>query len=245
MRFDIVTLFPAMFQAITDYGITRRAVSEALISLHYWDPRTYTTNAYQKVDDHPYGGGPGMVMQVAPLRQAILQAKQADSTPPLTVYLSPQGKPISQLDLVTIRKTTPRLVFVCGRYEGIDQRIIDNDIDEEWSVGDYVISGGELAAMTMIDALTRLIPGALHDEQSAEQDSFMHGLLDFPHYTRPAIIDGQAVPPVLLSGDHQAIEVWRLKQQLWRTQQRRPELFERHPLSAELQALLVEMNRKG
>jgi tRNA (guanine37-N1)-methyltransferase len=238
MRFDIVTLFPQMFAAITEYGITRRAVTEQLVSLHYWNPRDYTTDTYQRVDDRPYGGGPGMVMQVAPLRQAIQQAKQAHAQPALTVYLSPQGKCIDQQRLNALSQDTPRLLLVCGRYEGIDQRIIDQDIDEEWSIGDYVLSGGELPAMAIIDALTRLIPGTLNDAESAQQDSFMQGLLDYPHYTRPPAIDGQAVPPVLLSGDHQAIQRWRLKQQLLRTQQQRPDLFERFPLSAELQNIL-------
>lgn len=183
-------------------------------------------------------------MQVAPLRQAIQEAKQADANKPLTVYLSPQGKTIDQTFLRQIQQTTPRLLLVCGRYEGIDQRIIDNDIDEEWSIGDYVLSGGELAAMAIIDALIRLIPGALHDSESAQQESFMQGLLDYPHYTRPPSIDGQAVPPVLLSGDHQAIQRWRLKQQIKRTQQRRPDLIARYPLSAELQALLKELEEE-
>ena len=244
MRFDIVTLFPEMFQAITEYGITRRAVSEQLVSLNYWDPRRYTTNIHQQVDDRPYGGGPGMVMQVAPLRAAIQQAKQADSRPALTVYLSPQGKPIQQTHLVKLAQELPRLILICGRYEGVDQRVIEHDVDEQWSIGDYVLSGGELAAMVVIDGLTRLLPGALGDNESAVQDSFMQGLLDCPHYTRPPIIDGQAVPPVLLSGDHQAIQRWRLKQQLWQTQQQRPDLLERVPLSAELQALLEEVIRE-
>ena len=240
MRFDIITIFPEMFAAITEYGITRRAVSEKLIQLHYWNPRDYTHDNYQRVDDRPYGGGPGMVMLAVPLRQAIQQAKQADVSLPLTVYLSPQGKPLNQALLVETQQKATRLILVCGRYEGIDQRIIERDIDEEWSIGDYVLSGGELAAMSVIDATTRLIPGALHDAESAQQDSFMHGLLDFPHYTRPPTIDGQAVPPVLLSGNHQAIQRWRLQQQLWRTQQQRPDLIARFPLSAELQALLDE-----
>jgi tRNA (guanine37-N1)-methyltransferase len=244
MRFDIITLFPEMFKAITEYGITRRAATEQLIDLHYWNPRSYTSDVHQQVDERPYGGGPGMVMQVAPLRASIQDAKKADPRPALSVYLSPQGKPLTQEKLVEVTKQYSRLILVCGRYEGIDQRVIDNDIDEEWSIGDYVLSGGELAAMVVMDGLTRLLPGALGDAESAEQDSFMNGLLDCPHYTRPPIIDEQGVPAVLLSGDHQAIQRWRLKQQLKRTQQQRPDLLARLHPSAEWQALLDEIKHE-
>jgi tRNA (guanine37-N1)-methyltransferase len=215
-------------------------VEQQLIQLHHWNPRQYSTNAHQRVDERPYGGGPGMVMQVEPLRGAINAAKTADNQKPLCVYLSPQGKTIQQDDFVKLAQTLPRLILVCGRYEGIDQRIIDRDIDEEWSIGDYVLSGGELGAMVVIDALTRLLPGALGDTESAAQDSFMQGLLDCPHYTRPPSIDGQEVPEVLQMGDHQAIRVWRLKQQLWRTYRQRPDLLQKYPLSASSQQLLAQ-----
>lgn len=247
MRFDIVTLFPEMFTAITEYGITRRAASEKLVELSYWNPRRYTQDVHQQVDDRPYGGGPGMVMQVAPLRAAINDAKKADPRPALTVYLSPQGTPITQEKLVQVSQNHARLILICGRYEGIDQRIIDNDVDEEWSIGDYVLSGGELPAMVLIDGLIRLLPGALGDTESALQDSFMNGLLDCPHYTRPPVIDGEAVPAVLLSGDHQAIEHWRLQQQLRRTLHQRPDLLARLHHSSqwpEWQALLEEMKNQ-
>jgi len=226
MRFDIITLFPETFTAITESGITRRAVKERIIELHYWNPRDYTKDTHHRVDDKPYGGGPGMVMQVQPLRDAINAAKTADATPALCVYLSPQGKKLIQQDFIQLSQTYQRLILVCGRYEGIDQRVIDNDIDIEWSIGDYVLSGGEIPAMVVIDALTRLQPNALGDSESAQQDSFMNGLLDYPHYTRPPEIDGQAVPTVLLSGDHQAIHHWRLEQQHSRTQKQRPDLLE-------------------
>lgn len=241
VRFDIISIFPDMFQAITQFGITRRAVEQQLIQLHIWNPRDYSADSHQRVDERPYGGGPGMVMQVAPVRAAIQAAKKAAAQKPLCVYLSPQGKPVQQSDFVQLAQNPEqRLILLCGRYEGIDQRLIEADIDEEWSVGDYVLSGGELAAMMAIDALTRLLPGSLGDAESAKQDSFMQGLLDCPHYTRPPVIDGQSVPEVLQNGDHQAIARWRLKQQLWRTYCQRPDLLQKYPLTPELQELLSE-----
>lgn len=240
MRFDIITLFPEAFTAISGSGITRRAVETQCISLNFWNPRDYSTAPHQRVDERPYGGGPGMVMQVEPLRASIRAAKQASEIPARCVYLSPQGKPLKQEDFQGIAQTEQRLILLCGRYEGIDQRLIDHDIDEEWSIGDYVLSGGELPAMVVIDALTRLLPGALGDAESALQDSFTQGLLDFPHYTRPPLIDGQEVPAVLQSGNHEAIQTWRLKQQLLKTYYLRPDLLQQHPLSPEWQKLLAE-----
>ena len=242
MRIDVVTLFPEMFAAITDCGITRRAVERGLLHLEFWNPRDYATDRHRTVDDRPYGGGPGMVMQVQPLRDAIAAARAAVSTPAPVVYLSPQGRRLEQKAVRTLA-AHERLVLLCGRYEGIDERLIEAEVDEEWSIGDYVLSGGELAAMVVIDATTRMLPGALGHEDSAEQDSFADGLLDCPHYTRPEVIDGRSVPQVLLSGDHQAIALWREKQALGRTWLRRPDLLEEVELSAEQQALLREFTR--
>lgn len=243
MRIDIVTLFPEMFAAVSDCGITRRAVERELLQLAFWNPRDYATDRHRTVDDRPYGGGPGMVMQVQPLREAIAAARGAAEKPARVLYLSPQGR---RLDQRAVRELAARerLILLCGRYEGIDERLIEAEVDEEWSIGDYVLSGGELAAMVLIDAATRMLPGALGHEDSAEQDSFAGGLLDCPHYTRPEVIDGRAVPEVLLSGDHQAIARWREKQALGRTWLRRPDLLEEAELSPEQQALLEEFLRE-
>lgn len=237
MQIGIVTLFPEMFQAL-NCGITGRAIENQLVKLNFWNPRDYTQDIHHTVDDRPYGGGPGMVMQVQPIRDALRAAKQ--SLPNAKkIYLSPQGKLLTQTALQQLL-ALPSLIFLAGRYEGIDERLIEMEIDEEWSIGDYILSGGELAAMVCIDALIRLQPGALGDEESAQQDSFMNGLLDHPHYTRPNDIDGMLVPGVLTSGDHQAIARWRLKQALGRTWQRRPELLVQKELTAEQQVLLKE-----
>jgi tRNA (guanine37-N1)-methyltransferase len=235
LRFDIVTLFPGMFDAIRD-GITGRALDRELIEMHCWNPRDYTEDVHRTVDDRPYGGGPGMVMKVEPLRGAIRDAKRAapDSK---VVYLSPQGRVLTQ-EAVSAMSALPGLVLVAGRYEGVDERLIESEIDEEWSVGDYVLSGGELPAMILIDAITRLIPGALGHELSAEQDSHVDGLLDCPHYTRPEEIDGMPIPEVLRSGNHELIRRWRLQQALGRTWQRRPDLLEKRQLNAEETELL-------
>ena len=238
-RIDVVTLFPGMFDAITAYGVSGRALERKLLELHLWNPRDFTQDRHRTVDDRPYGGGPGMVMKVQPLRDALNAARAATAEPAHVVYLSPQGRVLSQ-DGVRELSSHPRLVFIAGRYEGIDERIIEAEVDEEWSIGDYVLSGGELGAMVVIDALTRLIPGALGHEDSAEQDSFSQGLLDCPHYTRPELMDGHAVPQVLLSGDHQAIARWRLKQSLGRTWLRRPELLAELELDEYRQKLLQE-----
>lgn len=243
MRIEVVTLFPQMFQVLTDHGITGRAIQQGLLQLGLWNPRDYTTDNYHKVDDRPYGGGPGMVMQVSPLRQAIQAARQATGSNGRVIYLSPQGRRLDQQGLATFA-TQQSLVLLCGRYEGIDERVIDAEVDEEWSIGDYVLSGGELAAMVMIDGLTRLLPGALGHEDSAAQDSFMEGLLDYPHYTRPEEIDGAPVPPVLLSGDHNAIARWRSKQALGRTWLKRPDLLQAVELDQEQQTLLEEFIRE-
>ena len=243
IRFDCVTLFPEMFAAVTDWGITRRALELGAWSIALWNPREFTTDDYRTVDDRPYGGGPGMVMLAEPLEKAIAAAKAAAEGEAKVVHLSPQGR---SLDHRKVRELVdaPRLVLLCGRYEGVDERLVARCVDEEVSIGDYVISGGELAAMVLIDAVVRQLPGVLGDEQSAEQDSFVHGLLDCPHYTRPEVYKGVAVPAMLLSGHHAQIERWRLKQALGRTWLRRPELLERRAISAEEARLLEEFRRE-
>jgi tRNA (guanine37-N1)-methyltransferase len=223
-RFDIITLFPEMFTAISESGITGRALKSGLASLSFHNPRDYAQSKTGRVDDKPYGGGPGMVMQVQPLRAAIQVARQAVQDRAPVIYLSPQGKRLTQAHCEALSRA-PRLILLAGRYEGIDQRLIDHDVDEELSVGDYVLTGGELPAMVLIDAVIRLIPGALGNDQSACADSFQHGLLDHPHYTRPEIIDGQKVPEVLLTGDHASIERWRQQQRVLQTQKKRPDIW--------------------
>lgn len=239
MRFDVVTLFPEMIREAADCGVTGRAVKQGIVELATWNPRDFTHDPHRTVDDRPYGGGPGMVMKVQPLRDAIGAARAAHPEPALVVCLSPQGR---TLDQAAVRRFAglPRLVLVAGRYEGIDERLIELEIDEEWSIGDYVLSGGELAALVIFDAVTRLLPGVLGHEDSAEQDSYGEGLLDCPHYTRPDEIAGMRVPEVLQSGDHQAIRRWRLKQALGRTWLRRPDLLHEQALDAEQQKLLDE-----
>jgi tRNA (guanine37-N1)-methyltransferase len=236
MQIGVVTLFPEMFDAVIDYGITSRAVDQGLLAVSCWNPRSFTEDRHQTVDDRPYGGGPGMVMKIEPLRAAI-QAARTELSAARVIYMSPQGRPLDQAGVAELA-SREQLILVAGRYEGIDERLLEMEVDEEWSLGDYVLSGGELAAMVMIDAVTRLLPGALGDDQSAAQDSFSDGLLDCPHYTRPENYQGRAVPEVLLSGNHEAIRKWRLKQALGRTHQRRPELLKALELNKEQQKLL-------
>ena len=239
MRLGVVSLFPQMFDAITEYGVTGRAVSRGKLTLSYWNPREFTQDKHKTVDDRPYGGGPGMVMKVEPLQDAIHAAKEQLGQQTKVIYLSPQGRQLDQQALQDLA-TRETMIFVAGRYEGIDERLIEQEIDEEWSVGDYVLSGGELAAMVMIDGVARLLPGVLGDEESAQQDSFMAGLLDHPHYTRPERLTDQDVPAVLLSGDHEAIRKWRLKQSLGRTWLRRPDMLVMESLTNEQKALLEQ-----
>ncbi len=238
MRVAIVTLFPDMFSALTDHGVSGRAVKKALVDIRTWNPRDYTTDRHQTVDDRPYGGGPGMVMMVEPLRLAISAAKQwlnssvdEASKPIRVIYLSPQGQVLDQQGVVSLAESVKdeHLVLIAGRYEGIDERLLQMEVDEEWSIGDYVLSGGELPAMVLLDAVIRLLPGALGHVDSAQQDSFSDGLLDCPHYTRPEVYEGRVVPEVLLSGNHAAIKQWRLEQSQQRTQQRRPDLLKNKP----------------
>lgn len=240
----IISLFPEMFDAISEYGVTGRAVRNGLLEINRFNPRDFTHDRHRTVDDRPYGGGPGMLMMVQPLKDAISAAKQAAGSDARVIYLSPQGNTFNQASAATLAKSE-KLIFLCGRYEGIDERLIRSEVDEEWSIGDYVLSGGELPAMAMIDSISRLVPGVLGDSASAEQDSFSQGLLDCPHYTRPEVLDGQTVPEVLLSGNHKAIAHWRLKQSLGRTYQRRPELLELLALTDEQQVLLAEYIREN
>jgi len=237
LRIDVLTLFPELVEAVVGSGVVRRAAERGLLQLACWNPRDYTHDRHRTVDDRPYGGGPGMVMLYQPLADALAAARAAAPTPGRVVYLSPQGRRLDQAG-VTHLAGEQRLILVAGRYEGIDERFIAAHVDEEWSIGDYVLSGGELPAMVLIDALTRLLPGALGAEDSAAQDSFMNGLLDCPHYTRPERIGDMAVPEVLLQGNHAAIERWRLQQALGRTWQRRPELLEQLDLTDGQRGLL-------
>jgi len=239
MRFDVISLFPDMVTSAAQIGVTGKAIERGIVSLSVWNPRDYTHDKHKTVDDRPYGGGPGMVMKYQPLHDAVNAAKQVGYANSKVVYLSPQGKPITQALLSSVAQNS-QLILVAGRYEGVDERFVDLDCDEEWSIGDYVISGGELAALIVIDAVTRLLPDVLGDEQSAVQDSHTDGLLDCPHFTRPEQLAGRAVPDVLLSGNHAEISRWRMKQALGRTWQRRPDLLEKKPLNAEQKQLLEQ-----
>jgi len=243
MRIDVITLFPEALEGLADLGVTGRAIRDGRVELKTWNPRDLATDRHRTVDDRPYGGGPGMVMAVEPLSATIKAAREAQGGKTRVSLMSPQGR---RLDQAGIDELAGRqgLILVCGRYEGIDERIIESEIDEEWSIGDYVISGGELAAAIIIDAVTRLLPGVLGDAQSAIQDSFVDGLLDHPHYTRPEMAGEKVVPEVLLSGDHEAIRRWRRKQALGRTWQRRPDLLEGRELDEEAKLLLQEFRHE-
>jgi tRNA (guanine37-N1)-methyltransferase len=239
MRIQVITLFPDEFRPLVSLGVTGRALDAGIAQLDVLNPRDFAQNRHRTVDDRPYGGGPGMVMAVEPLRSAIRAARERAGPGVKVGLLSPQGRLLKQ---AAVRELAGRreLILVCGRYEGVDERLIELEIDEEWSIGDYVLSGGELAAAVVIDAVTRLLPGVLGDEQSAEQDSFTDGELDCPHYTRPEAIEGLAVPAVLLSGDHAAIARWRRKQALGRTWLRRPDLLRERDLDEQAEGLLAE-----
>ena len=239
MWLGIISLFPEMFRAISESGITRRAIETGILELDYWNPRDFASDKHRTVDDKPYGGGPGMLMKVGPLRDAIKAAREAAGGECQVIYLSPQGEKLDQQKLVKL-SAAGKLILIAGRYEGIDERIVDREVDAEYSIGDYVLSGGELPAMVLIDGITRLIPGALGDPESARQDSFEEGLLDYPQYTRPEEVDGEKVPTVLLSGDHEEIRRWRLKQSLGRTFERKPDLLEKKDLGEEEKKLLDE-----
>ncbi len=246
IRFDCVTLFPEMFAAVTESGITRRALEERRWAWRGWNPRDFAENAWRRVDDRPFGGGPGMLMQPGPLEKAITAAKVQQREVGLAkswvIYLSPQGAPLTHERVMQLATGEEGLILLCGRYEGIDERLIKRCVDEEISIGDFVLSGGELPAMALIDAVVRQLPGVLGDAASAVEDSFVGGLLDCPHYTRPEVYEGAKVPDVLISGDHKKIRRWRLKQALARTRKRRPDLLAHRVLSAEETQLLTEIS---
>ncbi len=245
LQIEVITLFPEMVDTVTEYGITSRAVKRGLLKVNTWNPRDYTSDNPRTVDDRPYGGGPGMVMMAEPLSAAITNARgefESGNTPHV-IHLSPQGRKLDQKGVMELAQRQ-HLILIAGRYEGIDERVIDKEVDEEWSIGDYVLSGGELPAMVLIDVLTRTLPGALGHEDSASEDSFFNGLLDYPHYTRPEGIGGQQVPEVLLSGNHEDIRRWRLQQALGRTWLRRPDLLESLELDDEQQDLLESFRKE-
>ncbi|MCX7170177.1 MAG: tRNA (guanosine(37)-N1)-methyltransferase TrmD [Proteobacteria bacterium] len=241
LEFDVITLFPEMFAAVTQSGITRRALEQGLWQLNCWNPRDYAEDHYRSIDDRPYGGGPGMVMLAEPLDKAIAaaQARRAETGRAKVIYLSPQGKPLTHARVVELAQSDGA-ILLCGRYEGVDQRLIERCVDEEISLGDFVLSGGEIAALALIDATVRQLPGAMNDAASVAEESFAQGLFDCPHYTRPEEYAGMNVPEVLLSGNHEKIRRWRLKQALGRTWRRRPELIEQRSLSREEATLLEE-----
>lgn len=242
LHLGVISVMPEMFKAI-ESGITGRAIDSGLVAFNCWNPREWSSRPYRQIDDKPYGGGPGMIMMYEPLNATILHAKAQMPASCKTIYLSPQGKTIRQADLNEIARNKQSLLFIAGRYEGIDERIINRHVDEEWSLGDFVLSGGELAAMVFMDAIIRLLPGSLGHAASAEQDSFMNGLLDCPHYTRPASIDGMDVPPVLIGGNHKDIDRWRRMQSLGKTWLKRPDLLKQIELTETDKVLLDEFQR--
>ncbi|MDO9102300.1 MAG: tRNA (guanosine(37)-N1)-methyltransferase TrmD [Candidatus Nitrotoga sp.] len=248
MRFDVITLFPEMFDAITQYGVTRRAAEQGKFVLRTWNPREFTRDKHRSVDDRPYGGGPGMLMLAEPLAQAIATAKQSQAQTGVVkscvIHLSPQGRQLTHEVVKELLERNDGLILLASRYEGVDERLIRQQVDEELSIGDYVLSGGELAAMVLIDSLVRHLPGVLGDAESAQQDSFVAGLLDCPHYTRPEIFEGEGIPEILLSGHHAEIEKWRLKQALGRTWQRRPDLLAQRQLTKQEARLLAEYQQE-
>ena len=246
-QFDVITLFPQMFEAVSKHGITARALEKKLYGLTLWNPRDFTTDPRKTVDDRPFGGGPGMVMMAEPLEKTILAARQrqreAGVENPRVIHLSPQGQPLTHAKVMQL-VAEPGLILLASRYEGVDERLIRRQVDEEISIGDYVLSGGELPAMVLLDAIIRQLPGSLGDADSATEDSFVDGLLDCPHYTRPEVYENEAVPEVLLSGHHAEIRRWRLKQSLARTRARRPELLQKRQLTKEESRLLAEIEQE-
>ncbi len=246
MWFGVITLFPEMFKAISDFGMTGRAVKHNLLQLEMWNPRDFTEDNYRRVDERPYGGGPGMVMLIEPLAKAIVAAKARATSLGISapvIYLSPQGQQFNEIATLELAQAQG-FILLCGRYEGVDERLLAQYVDAEWSIGDYVLSGGELPAMVLIDAISRRIDGVLGDKQSAEQDSFVSGLLDCPHYTRPEMYQGMAVPDVLLSGNHALIQRWRWQESLRRTLIRRPDLLASATLNAEQRRLLTQIKHE-
>ena len=239
MEISVVSLFPEMVKEIARHGVVGRAINNGIVDLQCVNPRDFAKDTHRTVDDRPYGGGPGMVMKFEPVAAAIEQAKEAMPADSPVICMSPQGTPFDQAAARRLTKL-PGMILLAGRYEGIDERLIDAVVDEEISLGDFVLSGGEIAAMAVVDAVARLLPGVLGDDESALQDSFGDGLLDYPHYTRPEVIDGRQVPEVLLSGDHARIDRWRQKQAIGRSYRRRPDLIENLQLDDEQQTLLAE-----
>ncbi len=239
LKIGVISLFPEMFSAVTGFGVTGRAIKEGLLEVSVWNPRDFTHDRHRTVDDRPYGGGPGMLMMVQPLVDAIEAAKSDLGQDTPVIYLSPQGQKLDHKG-VQLLSGNDRMILIAGRYEGIDERVIEKYVDAQWSIGDYVLSGGELPAMVLIDAVSRLVPGVLGHQDSAEEDSFANGLLDCPHYTRPEVYNEQQVPSVLLSGNHEKIRRWRLQQSLGRTWLQRPELIKDLALTDEQEALLSE-----
>ena len=237
MKIGLITLFPEMFDALLEYGISSRAVKNGLIEVKCFNPRAYAVDYHNTVDDRPYGGGPGMVLMAEPLRKSIKEARNWIGAKTKVIYLSPQGQVLTQKG-VQLLSSESSLIFISGRYEGVDERVIDLEVDEEWSIGDYVLSGGELPTMVVMDTIIRQLPGALGDQLSAKQDSFSEGLLDYPHYTRPETYEGLKVPDILLSGNHENIRQWRLKESLKRTFYRRPELLSGLSLNKEQEEML-------
>jgi tRNA (guanine37-N1)-methyltransferase len=247
LQFDVITLFPQMFDAVSKYGITARALENGIYGLVLWNPRDFTSDNHRTVDDRPYGGGPGMVMLIEPLEKAIKAAKARQAEAGVTskvIHLSPSGRPLTH-EIIVRLAAEPGLVLLASRYEGVDERLLAKEIDEEYSIGDFVVSGGELPAMALIDAIVRQLPGSLGDADSAAQDSFVDGLLDCPHYTRPEEYAGQKVPEVLISGNHVLIKKWRLKQSLARTRAKRPDLLAARSLSKEESRLLAEVDAEN
>ncbi len=240
MRFDVISVMPQMFDALQQQGVVGRALQRGQAELRLWNPRDYTSDLHRTVDDRPYGGGPGMVMKYEPL-QAAIEAARSGRPDAKLAYLSPQGQRFDQQVATEMAASGEDLILIAGRYEGVDERIIERNVDQEWSIGDYVLSGGELAAMVLMDSVIRLLPGVLGAAESAEQDSFMDGLLDCPHYTRPELIDGMQVPKILQSGNHELIRRWRLKQALERTLRRRPDLLQGRRMTAEEEKLFNEI----
>ncbi|ADV33581.1 tRNA (guanine-N1)-methyltransferase [Candidatus Blochmanniella vafra str. BVAF] len=244
MLFGIITLFPEMFNAVTHYGVVGKSVRNGIISVKLWNPREFSRNSYKKVDDYPYGGGAGMLMSSQPLKEAITAAQNTLGEGSKVIYLSPQGKRLNHKYVCKLAQNEKNLILVCGRYQGIDERIIQMKINEEWSIGDYVLSGGELAAMVFIDTIARVLPGTLNNQESKRSNSFFKNRLNYPHYTRPEVFEGMRVPAILLSGNHGQISRWRLKQSLGRTWLKRPDLLKKLNLSKEEKILLTEFKNE-
>lgn len=244
MLLGIITLFPDMFKAVINYGITKKSIQNGMLSIRLWDIRDFSDNKHRKIDDRPYGGGPGMIMMAQPLKKAIDQSKHELGDNVKVIYLSPQGKKLNQKYVCKLVDDNQALILVCGRYQGIDERLIKMEIDEEWSVGDYILSGGELAAMIFIDTISRMLPNTLQNQRSKKSNSFFLNRLDYPHYTRPKNFEGIKVPSVLLSGNHDNIFRWRLKQALGNTWVKRPDLIRKSQLTEEEKKLLIEFKNE-